>query len=116
MIDLFRETIIPLKAARQHLGNPHKATVGRWASTGSKGVVLETILIGTRRYTSEEAIDRFVARRNAVSDGRPTPTQSPRRRRQQIERAETHLAKLGIGGGHGRGPKSKRNTTKGTSR
>jgi hypothetical protein len=97
MIDLCRETIIPLTVARRRLGNVHKATIGRWASTGSKGVVLETTWIGGRRCTSEEAIERFVAQLNAVSDVRPMPAQSPRRRRRQIEKAESHLAKLGVG-------------------
>lgn len=43
-------------------GRPHASTLVRWASRGVAGVRLETVKIGGRRYTSAEAIDRFISR------------------------------------------------------
>jgi hypothetical protein len=41
----------------------HVATVYRWASKGVRGQRLETEHHGSKRFTSVEAIDRFVTRR-----------------------------------------------------
>jgi hypothetical protein len=38
--------------------------VRRWADTGVDGVVLETVKVGGRRFTSLEAIERFLSRIN----------------------------------------------------
>ncbi len=40
---------------------PHIATLYRWASSGFRGVRLETIRIGGTLCTSREALDRFFA-------------------------------------------------------
>lgn len=57
------ERMRPLaKAAREVPGQPHIATIVRWATRGVKGVKLETIMVGGRRFTSVEAIARFIER------------------------------------------------------
>ena len=38
----------------------HYSTLHRWRIRGCRGVKLETILIGGHRYTSSEAIRRFL--------------------------------------------------------
>lgn len=37
-----------------------RPAIERWLRRGSRGIVLESILICGKRYTSREAIDRFV--------------------------------------------------------
>lgn len=55
---------IPLRVAAAKLpGRPHVSTLWRWAThgVGPDRRRLETVLIGGRRYTSLEALERFVA-------------------------------------------------------
>ena len=54
----------------------------------------ETILVGGMRYTSREAISRFIAAQNA--DESPAPTISPAQRTRQAKAAQSELAKAGI--------------------
>ena len=46
---------------------PHVATVWRWAIKGVRGNKLEIVKIGSRKFTSREAITRFVAAANEKS-------------------------------------------------
>lgn len=62
-----KETYIPLaQLARTVKPKPvNVATVWRWYRVGVKGgLKLETWLVGGRRYTSEEAYQRFLKRIN----------------------------------------------------
>jgi hypothetical protein len=60
---------------------PALSTVRRWASDGIDGVVLETMRLGGRRYTSHEAITRFLDRLNEMEQTRvkepPSTMESP---------------------------------------
>lgn len=59
-IDISSEQLVPLhKAAPFVPGNPHQSTFWRWGTRGVRGVVLETVVIGGRRYTSQQALERF---------------------------------------------------------
>lgn len=61
-IDLARESLLTLSAAATMLpGRPHISTMHRWRLRGVRGVRLETILVGGRRYTSWQALERFAA-------------------------------------------------------
>ena len=40
------------------------STARRWALGGVRGVVLETFVIGRERYTTPQAVDRFLRRIN----------------------------------------------------
>ena len=64
------EHLIPLAEAARTLpgGCVHVSTVHRWWLKGCRGVKLETILRGGVRYTSTEAIERFVAATTAAAD------------------------------------------------
>jgi Protein of unknown function (DUF1580) len=57
---LLNESLISLvEAALQTPGRPHVSTVWRWATRGFRGIVLETITVAGKRFTSKEALCRF---------------------------------------------------------
>jgi Protein of unknown function (DUF1580) len=75
---------------------PSTTTWWRWSTRGVHGVVLETIMIGGRRYTTAAALQRFI---DQLSD-RPAASrslgQSPRMRRLEQARTERELNEAGI--------------------
>ena len=65
-INLQREKLLPLNEVPRHLPlrkgkRTHYSTIYRWATKGVRGHVLESVLIGGIRYTTHEALERFVA-------------------------------------------------------
>lgn len=70
------------------------ATLHRWRLSGVNGVKLETCLIGGLRYTSLEAIDRFIAAQNP--DEASPPAITPAQRRRQSEAAAAELERIGV--------------------
>ena len=53
LVDLTQATkLFPVKCSR--------ATIERWVRRGVRGVQLETVLVGNRRFTSELAVHRFL--------------------------------------------------------
>jgi Protein of unknown function (DUF1580) len=65
MIDIANEHLCRLVDAPMEIpSKPHISTVVRWTRQGVKGVRLETVVIGGRRFTSLEAIQRFIQARN----------------------------------------------------
>jgi len=98
MIDTQSETLVPINAAPMHVPTrPHVATVWRWIQRGVRGVKLDTVLIGGKRYTSTEAIARFIGGTTAASDPTPTSTTPSRSkaREAEIERAEREFETVG---------------------
>lgn len=92
MIDIRTETLKTLPQAANRLpSRPHVSTLHRWRFIGVGGVKLETCLIGGRRYTSEEALERFVAATTAAADGTAASTRTPARRERDIARAEAEM-------------------------
>jgi hypothetical protein len=66
MIDPATESLMSLDAAREAVPcRPAASTVWRWAREGVRGVTLETVRVGGRRFTSAEAVRRFIDRLNA---------------------------------------------------
>ena len=71
-IDASREAILPFfqvpdELPRRRKGRKiHLTTIYRWASTGCRGVVLESTLCGATRCTSREALNRFFERLTEV--------------------------------------------------
>jgi hypothetical protein len=65
VIDSSCEALVSLAEAaallprRRRGRKPHVSTLYRWASTGVRGVVLETLQVGGTRCTSAEALQRF---------------------------------------------------------
>jgi len=73
-IDPAKETLIKLNKAGEIVpGHPTICTLWRWYQEGVNGVRLETALVGGRRFTSREAIHRFIERGTAARDGEPAP-------------------------------------------
>ena len=68
--DLLDEELLDLMKALKRLAKYRKisrATLERWIRRGVRGVCLETVRIGNRRFTSEQAISRFLIAQQQVS-------------------------------------------------
>lgn len=97
-IDTATETIVSFNDARSAFKDGRRkslATLHRWRLRGVKGVRLESILIGGLRYTSLEAIDRFIAAQNA-DDAPAVPVITASQRRRQSEAARAELERMGV--------------------
>ena len=86
MINIETDEVLPIERARLWLGErtgtaPSKVTFHRWITSGVKGVILESLLIGGRRVTSKEALQAFIAGRS----GGKAVVPSARRRREIAE-------------------------------
>ena len=99
-IDIQSEQTVPLSEAPAHIpGRPHVASVYRWTTQGVRGGIrLESIVVGGVRYTSIEAIQRFIERTTAASAGASVPPPKPttRQREAAIRRAERALERAGV--------------------
>ena len=97
MIDIANETVISIAEAPQHIpGRPSLATVWRWLLNGTRAGKLESILIGGRRFTSLESIQRFAQQSTAAADGDATPVRTSRQRERAIQQAERACEQAGI--------------------
>lgn len=103
MIDIHSETVIPLSRVPHHVPrNPdsgnriHSSTAWRWVQRGIRGIRLESILIGGKRYSSLEKLDAFIAATTAAADGDGQPVRTSRQRDQEIAAAERELSDAGI--------------------
>jgi len=77
LIDFETETLVPITDVPKSIpGRPCLRTVWRWIELGVYGVKLETIKVGQRRYTSKEAIRRFIAQTTAAADKSRPPAAS----------------------------------------
>lgn len=95
MINAETETLIRFQAAGSDIpGNPSVCALHRWRLNGVRGAKLETLLVGGTRFTSKEAIQRFIAALNR--DEQSTPTITPSQRRKQAEVADRLLREAGI--------------------
>jgi hypothetical protein len=96
MIDIQTETVVPIAEAPQHIpGRPSLATVWRWVLSGTRAGKLESILIGGRRFTSLESIQRFAQQSTAAADGNATTVRTSRQREREIAAAEAALTEAG---------------------
>src|SRR5579871_3728719 len=100
MIDIAKESLVPIADAPSEIpGKPHLATVYRWWQRGVRGgIKLETALVGNRRFTSHEAIQRFVDRLSGgdgAQSGAPVQHRTPTQRQRAAEKANTELAAAG---------------------
>jgi hypothetical protein len=82
-LDLQQEQLLTFaEASARFPGRPHLATLHRWRLRGIRGIQLESCLIGGRRFTSVEALQRFSNRLDpAASTGGPPHSKSANRRR-----------------------------------
>jgi hypothetical protein len=97
MCDILSERLLTLpETARLLPGHVHVSTIHRWRLRGAKGIKLETVLIGGRRYTSREAVARFAAAVTAARDGLPPLLRTPKQREKAIAQSERELKAAGI--------------------
>ena len=95
MIDPATETLIRFQEAGRRIpGNPSVCALHRWRLSGVRGAKLETLLVGGTRFTSVEAISRFIAAQNR--DEQPAPAITAKQRRTQAEAANRVLQEAGI--------------------
>ena len=95
MIDHEVEDLIPFETCGQLIpGRPSRCTLFRWAFKGVRGVKLETLVCGHKRFVSKEAIARFVAAQNTPET--PAPAISVKQRRRQAETADRLLQEAGL--------------------
>ena len=95
MIDFTVEEPIPIQAAPSHIpGRPALSTTWRWILVGIRGRILESGMIGGRRYTSREAIRRFLSADDSTD---PHVSVSPSHRRKQAVAADKALQDRGLG-------------------
>lgn len=89
---LDEERVSLTKVAREF--DVHPATIWRWYRRGIKGVFLESFTIGGKRFTTREALARFILRTNSKpSDQSVVAFGTPlsKRRLREIEAAERFL-------------------------
>jgi hypothetical protein len=93
MDDLFRDELLTLAAAASLLPTrPHVSTLWRWCRRGVKGVRLQTVIVGGRRYTKASFLSDFVAQLTDPRADMPRP-ESPSRDQQKVRAAELAAAK-----------------------
>jgi hypothetical protein len=86
MIDPTVEELIPITKAAKAISPsrpPNAATVWRWAMHGVRGVTLENVIVGGQRFTSREAIGRFLQALNE-----PGAMPAPPNRQSEADREE----------------------------
>jgi hypothetical protein len=72
-IDIRREELLTLgQASRSLPGKPALSTCWRWHRKGVRGIRLETIVIGGKRFTSAQAIERFALALTTASEATST--------------------------------------------
>ena len=97
MIDIANETVIPIAEAPKHIpGRPSLATVWRWVLNGTRAGKLESVLVGGRRFTSLESIQRFAQQSTAAADGDTPPARTSRQQERAITTAERECEQAGI--------------------
>ena len=52
---------VPIHVPRRGGKKVHSSTVYRWATKGARGRVLESVMVGGIRYTTIEAVRRFLS-------------------------------------------------------
>jgi hypothetical protein len=115
--DLSEDQPLSLTDAAEFLGKltgrkPHVSTLWRWCLKGCRGVRLESICIGGKRFVTAAALEKFIADSTAARDGQPQKPSAPsalpspakrtlshvmrhnERRRQEIEAARRRLDEI----------------------
>lgn len=90
------ESLLTLAEARKlfhaRSGHPHPATVYRWVTKGTRGVVLETVPQGGILCTSREAVQRFqdrLERSRTTATAQRKPSRALKQRHKEASR-EAH--------------------------
>jgi len=96
-IELETQDLLSITQAASRIpGRPHVATVHRWVHSGLQGVRLDSWKVGGKRFTSIEAIERFIAATTALSNGDSLQPRTRRVQEQAVSRAERIAQDHGI--------------------
>lgn len=96
-IDIESETIITVtQAARKCPSRPHVSTVWRWILNGLNGVQLESVKIGGRRFTTFEAVQRFIEATTRPDTGGASIRRTHKARLIAVEAAVEQLGNDGV--------------------
>ena len=94
MIDTTTETLLTVNEARAEFPKaPSQATIWRWLLKGARGTILESVLIGGRRFTSKEACHRFM---QGSEQSRQDAQQQGAQQRMSVHNARAILDQLGV--------------------
>jgi hypothetical protein len=97
MIDAENENLLSFaEAANVIPGRPHLSQVYRWTERGLRGVKLEWLRCGGKRFTSREALTRFYQRLTIADGGEAAPIPTPKMRQKQQRAAEHELTEAGF--------------------
>ncbi len=67
-LSLLTEDVISVtEAAREIPSRPNVSTVWRWTKRGVRGTKLQTVCVGSRIFTSRQAVTRFLEAINHVA-------------------------------------------------
>jgi hypothetical protein len=100
VIDIMNEQLWSMDEAAA-FAKVHRTNIYAWTSKGCRGVVLESVQIGAKRFTSKEAVTRFVATLNDPRRVRELRTKtggyitSKKKREQESKKAGERLKKAG---------------------
>lgn len=82
IINVESEAMLPVSSVpkwleQRKMGRPHVAVPRRWMRVGVRGIVLPSVLVGGRRFTSEQALRWwFEAAARCVDGGEAVPAQA----------------------------------------
>ena len=96
---LLDETLVSLTEAGECFPvHTARSTVERWIRLGSRGVILESIYFGGKRYTSKEAIERFVRSQLHVEADRPVTKHGSMSKRELEEKTRKYGLPTSVAG------------------
>ena len=73
---------------------PHLATIHRWCTKGSRGIKLESKVLGGRRFATIEAVQRFMDAVTEASEPQEhVPMETPKQAQTRAQKAAEELAR-----------------------
>lgn len=70
---------------------PAYTTWYRWWKKGVKGICLQTLVVGGRRYTTRRFVEEWITAVTNAANGNSSPMRTPKQRLREIERAESEI-------------------------
>ena len=92
-MEILSESRLRMPEAAKRIG-VNVSTIWRWVLRGVRGHKLESALIGGQRFTSIEALERFIGRINTPT-GISSSVRTPKQREKAIAAAEQALINAG---------------------
>jgi hypothetical protein len=100
MIDALTEELWTLDQAAEFAKVNH-SNIYAWTTKGVRGCILESVQIGAKRFTSKQAMGRFIAAQNSpaklkeLSQKTPAFIRSMKQRKQEAKASSEKLKKAG---------------------